>query len=199
MNRRTVPIVLIALLVLVAGCDNNDTSTSSQGSLLAPSADKTTATPLTTELLDSLDYEEFHGSLLPGFGGWLQAEMKTWPGGCVFSIMVPPNALPGNINERVEFSMRIPTYQSYMAHADDNLPLIIRLEPSNVNFLVPVTVMGTYMPWAPYQPGKEWDYGFIDPDYNIYGVPNYFWVKRWLRVTYQVPHFSDWASGPIPD
>ena len=103
------------------------------------------------EILASLEYEEFWGTIYPGMGGWLQTSMATWPGGSAFSIMVPPEALPGDPSESVAFSMRIPTQQSYWDYYDENgiwLPLIILLEPAGVNFAVPVTVMATWMPWV---------------------------------------------------
>ncbi len=47
--------------------------------------------------------------------------------------------------------MRIPTRASYEQYAEDHggqeLPLIIRLEPSGILFHENIIIMGTYMPW----------------------------------------------------
>ena len=144
------------------------------------------------ELLDTLDYEEFSGTLVPGQGGALLATMATWPKNCIFSIIVPPEALPDDDSNPVLFSLRVPTYQSYMEHASDNLPLIIRLEPSNINFHVPVMVMGTYMPW---DLPDAWEYWTIDP-LQFFGDVEVITTRQGRkRVLFDAPHFSDWMVG----
>lgn len=195
MKRFSLFLLLTISVVLVAGCGDESEPTASSPTVLAFAPDKSNTVVINDEILASLEYEEFWGTIYPGMGGWLQTSMATWPGGSAFSIMVPPEALSGDPSESVAFSMRIPTQQSYWDYYDENgiwLPLIILLEPAGVNFAVPVTVMGTWMPWVPFQP-SGFDAWTVNPDYEDYGPVRYLEFKKMWRVMYEAPHFSDWV------
>ena len=87
----------------------------------------------------------------------------------------------------------MPTYQSYMDHAGEFLPLIIRLEPSNINFHADVLVQGTYMPW---RTPTSWEHWTIAPAYEHFGnVSVYTTPQGRKRISYGAPHFSDWMVG----
>ena len=145
------------------------------------------------EFLDSLEYEEFSGDILPGYGAILHGEMKTWPGGCYFGINIRPESLPSDLTNPVTFSMRIPTYQSYVDYPD--LPLIIRLEPSDINFIEPVGVMGTYMPWTGLTAQDVFKYFCLLPVFTDYGEPSVTQVDRYVRIMFNASHFSVWGVG----
>ena len=110
----------------------------------------------TPEILADLEWETFEGSLLPGYGGFLLANSTTWGPGCSFSIQVPPDALPGAPGDpRIPVSISFPTKDSYLRYeripdlnCGAGLPLILDLEPHGINFLEPLTVYATYMPWT---------------------------------------------------
>jgi hypothetical protein len=197
MKSHAILIILIVLLVALVGCENDTHITGPQDTILTFSSNKALCAPPSQELMDSLDYEEFSTLVMPGEGGWLTAEMASWPRGSLFSINIPPTAVPDNGGEPVEFSMSIPTFESYMEHDDECLPLIIRLEPSNVMFQTPVTVMATYMPWVSLKQDdlynlKTFTYA---PEIEEHGTPAYFFEKKMLRVMFQTWHFSTWGVG----
>lgn len=208
MKKRTLVSLVILLFTAFAGCQHDGTgrqSPAQQDMILSSNsvlAGCPTWTATELEVLDSLEYEEFSGSIAPGQGGWLSATMQTWPKNSNFNIMVPPGALPDDATAPVAFSMRIPTrasYEKYAAeHGGEELPLIIRLEPSGILFHENIIVMGTYMPWR----NDE-----IDPDCGAVfwstedGNPTnigeaLLWLQknRW-RVRFEAPHFSDWEHG----
>ena len=205
MRRAYILLAMIGLLVLVGGCQDDPTGFDESGNSPVISGDKSAPDPTYMALLNSLEYEEVSGSIAPGLGGFIMMEMQTWPGGCTFAVNVPPGALPGDDDNGVPFSIRIPTYQSYLDHADyDNgkgLPVIIRLEPSGLNFLTPLTVWGTYMPWAAVDLSKPFVHRTVAPEYEEFGhVPSVHRDKKWVRFDFVAPHFSDWeVRGPKPD
>jgi hypothetical protein len=191
--------VLIALLVAAIGCENESANVATPRNVLTLSADKgkfyyTDIDPiyLNDEFLDSLEYEEFSGILDPNMGAILIGEMETWPGGGDFFINIKPEALPDDYYP-IEFSMRIPTYRSYQNHP--RLPLLIRLEPSHINFLVPLGVMGTYMPWTGVTVDDLFEYFCLTPEYETFGAPEVFEVDRKVMFRFSAPHFSDWGVG----
>ena len=198
MKRTVFQIILMALLGVAVGCENDPTTVVTQSSVLTFSPDKARTghvdvAYLTSEFLDSLEYEEFSGDIIPGQGAWLIGEMKTWPGGGDFAIDIKPESLPPDFTYPVEFSMRIPTYQSYLDYPE--LPLLIRLEPSDINFLEPVTVMGTYMPWTGVTVNDLFEYFCLTPEYQYFGEPTIFVVDRKVKIKFPAPHFSHWGVG----
>ena len=204
MKRTAFQIILIALLVVAIGCDNDPATVVTPSNVLTFSADKgknyyTNIDPiyLNDEFLDALEYEEFSGTIVPGAGAWLIGEMKTWPGGGDFCIDIKPDCLPPDFTYPIEFSMRIPTYRSYVNHPQ--LPLIIRLEPSGINFQVPLTVMGTYMPWTGVTVDDLYEYFCLTPEYETFGAPEIFEINRKVKMKFQAPHFSDWGVGNSAD
>ena len=205
MRRAYILLVAIGLLVLLGGCQDDPTGLDESGNSPVMYGNKSAPDPAHMALLDSLKYEEVFGSITPNLGGFIMIEMQTWPGGCTFAINIPPGSLPDDDNNNVPFSLRIPTYQSYMEHADydkgKGLPMIIRLEPSGLNFLKPLTVWGTYMPWAVVDLSKPFDYWTVSPEYEDFGhVPSVHRDKKWVRFNFEAPHFSDWeVRGPKPD
>ena len=152
-------------------------------------------------LIESLDYETFSGVMQPGMGGLMTAVAKTWPGTCYFGINVPPEALPSE-QSSTTFSLSVPTYASYMAHAAENLPLILRLEPEGIRFQVPVTVLATWMPWDDRTPDEYFN---VEPVYengvlvdtiaDEFGTPSVTKIKIGWRVMFSVGHFSDWETN----
>ncbi len=199
-KRISLPILIAILLTLAVGCDQDAPGPSSQVQLEVPTQffDKAQYPEVTTELLDSLDYEVMSASIQPGLGGVFQMTMKTWQNKAVFSIFVPQDALPTDNPYPVEFSMKVPTYQSYMDHINDPnpLPLIIRLEPSDINFAADVLVGVTYMPWAPVDDPPNFIYGELTPAFEEGqgSIINLRKTKIGWQFLFPVPHFSDWAG-----
>ncbi len=146
--------------------------------------------------LDQLDYETISGTLQPGQSGIMSEVLTTWPKNCRFSLLVPESSMPGGY--AINFEMRIPTQASYLENAGElNHRLVIRLAPDGEQFLGPITVEGTWMPWQGrgvppstlyYYNGDEWG------EAEIIYVPT---LDRY-RVRFQVNHFSDWEVGPEP-
>lgn len=152
--------------------------------------------------LDDLDYEEISGSLMPGSGGIMSQNLTTWPKNCRFSLVVPPEAVPPT-GPPIPFKVKVPTQASYLEYAaelENPDRLIIRLEPDGLQFLVPVTVKGTWMPWM-LGPGEAPD----DPDPLVFsngsdsGVATVTQEGTRYRVSFDVDHFSDWEVCPVPD
>lgn len=210
-------LALFALLLPVSGCDDDaSTPTANDGPvvmmrvveqldgppLVGDDCKAPTFTSTDPEILNGLTYETFSGTITPGQGGWLLAEPQTWPKGSTFTIMVPPGALPDDGTEPFGFQLQVPTYQSYLDNEDENdgagLPLVMRLEPSHINFLEPVQIFATYMPWS--DPG-------LDPADHTDWAPScqddsILWkydarARKW-RVRFEAPHFSDWEIEPTP-
>lgn len=199
--RKTITLALLIILLLVTfGCENGTkestlpTSTSNQigEKTLSPS------TPLPDSLLDSLEYEESHGILYPGNGAFLELIMRTWPGSCRFMIRIPQDALPDeDPNTPIPFSIKVPTYESYMEHEAENLPLIVLLEPSNLEFRTNIMVYVTYMPWV--QPNTDFPYGF-GPDYDVYdNAVVALYTRTRVELILSVPHFSKWIISGVEE
>ena len=213
MKTRTCKVIFLAILVALfaVGCENDPSSVPTQGNVLivssssqkamedSPSQSNYEPVYYNLEFLESLEFEEFAGTLLPGQGGMLFGQMETWREGGDFAIIVPPEALPDDDPDYpIEFSIRIPTYQTYMDHPD--LPLILWLEPSNINFLVPLTVMATYMPWTGLTVDDVFEYLCLIPDFQEYGEPEVFEVDGLVKIQFQAPHFSIWeVNGGTKD
>lgn len=205
MTRTALKIVLaMALTVMCAvGCENDHTdfltSPASNNDVVLP-LNKAKVDPLDTidpldltqEFLDTLEYEEFTGTIQPGVGGQLTVEMTTWVGGCLFGLQINPSSVPADWGPTT-FSMRIPTYQSYVENP--GLPLIVRLEPSGLNFLEPIGVMATYMPWSGLDAEDMFEYFCLLPEFAEYGEPTAVQVDRYVRLYFYVNHFSDWGVG----
>ena len=210
MKRMAFQIIFTAALVVVfaVGCEHDPTNVLTQSSDPTNFPNKAKDDPLTIspgdtiysymdlEFLDSLEYEEFSGNIPSNLGCGLMGEMETWPGGGDFTIFIHEGAVTSGYFP-IEFSMRIPTYQSYMDHPE--LPLIIRLEPSDINFEIPVTVIGTYMPWTGVTVDDVFKYFCLTPVFKNYGKPTVFEIDRKVKMEFQAPHFSDWGVGNSAD
>lgn len=209
MAKTTLRIIFAVVLVAVfaVGCENDRTTAVAPSNDLVFLPDKSNNGPfifdpsyyLDIEFLNSLKYEEFSGSLVPGIGALLIGEMKTWPGGGDFAINIPPEALPDDDpTYETEFSIRIPTYESYLRHPQ--LPLIVWLEPSDVNFLVPLTVMCTYMPWTKATVDDVYEYFCMTPLYEEFGPPTVYEIDGQVKLQFQAHHFSIWGvGGPVDE
>lgn len=208
MKKNTLVSLVILLFITMAGCQHDGAdlrSPAEQDSIMSTNGmlvECPTWTATELEVLDSLEYETFSGSLAPGQGGWLSATMQTWPKNSNFTIMVPPGALPDDGSAPVEFSMRIPTRAAYEQYASENggveLPLIIRLEPSGILFHENVVILGTYMPWRNDEIDTGCDAVFWSTEdgtpTNIGEAELWMQKNRW-RVRFEAPHFSDWEHG----
>jgi len=157
-------------------------------------------------LLENLHYELIEGTVTPGEGGLVSGTLQTWPKGCSFGLLVPPGALDTQDPTPVDFSVRVPTYESYMMHDHLNLPLILRLEPDGMEFHDTVTVMATYMPWEKEAPVDFWHVApiiengdVVDVEYRDVGRVEVRPVDAGWQVSFKVIHFSDWEVGELPD
>ncbi len=142
--------------------------------------------------LDVLEYETLEAPLNPANGGFFSLTMNTWVPKCTFGVMVPVGA--GNDNEYT-FSLSVPTKEMYDTYID--LPLILRMEPSNVIFASPIEVWAYYMPWEkfPFQDDETAVFRTgSDPDAEYILIPpeerDIIRGKHRLHATF--PHFSDW-------
>lgn len=198
-------VCVTAILVAVVGCETDPVGIEEGG---VDHAAKLNADPpvLHFALLESLEYEVISGNIFPDKGGMIVGNASTWPKESSFGLMVPPGAVPSRDSLPVEFTLRVPTYQSYMTFAERGLPLVFRLEPHGMQFLEPVTVMGTYMPWDKRIPTHYWHVTpvvengvIIDVDYEEFGEVDVQPGPSGLQVMFQVNHFSDWETGQLPD
>lgn len=195
MIRKSLLILLAAVLALQVGCDNQSSDLSSTVSPIELS-------PQMMEKggfdLESLQYESLTAQIMPGVGGFYTMTMNSWPGVCKFSVQVPEGAIPaseGGGDQPVVFSLRVPNKQSY----DNNpgLPLIVRLEPSGINFAEYITVYVYYMNFPPYNtafPGGP--LYWFETGEGEYAPANYLGKDRnGHRFMAKLPHFSDWDLG----
>ena len=206
MRRVSYPILICLLVTGLGGC-KNESLLSGPEIVTEMSRDQDTGDQkpfVHHDILDMLDYERIEGSIEAGFAGIMPYRSETWPGECWFGLNVPKGA----VQTSTQFVLRFPTYQSYMEHADLNLPLIVRLEPEHVHFPVPVTVMATYMPWIDGKPPSTYwnaepvydDAGnIIDTIFNEFGRARIQYINRKWQVHFKVNHFSDWEVGDIPE
>jgi len=194
MRRTTFSAFLTILFLVTVGCEKEtkDTTMPTAISNKGAGISLSTSSQIPSIYLDSLDYEESHGILYPGNGAFLELIMRTWPDACRFMIRIPQDALPdGHPETPIPFSIRVPTYESYMEHEADNLPLIVRMEPSNLDFQTNVMVYVTYMPWV--RPNSDFPYGF-GPDFDIYdNAVVAVYTRTRVELIMSVPHFSDWV------
>jgi len=197
-------LMTVALATLV-GCQTDPVGLEQDGGDLA--AKTNTMTPRAHyALLESLEYDVIRGTISPGQGGIVTGVAESWPEGNSFGLMVPPGALGNRDSVPVEFTMRVPTFDSYLAHAEFDLPLVFRLEPHGLHFQEPVTVTGTYMPWAADTPTHFWHVTpesaggkLVDVRYEEVGAVDVQRDPSGLRVTFQVNHFSEWEAGVVKE
>jgi len=204
---RTPTRVLLALIVLATfGCgDGTDT--------MAPDPTEPAGRapvhiyglkPTPPSVLDDLDWEEFSGFVTPGTGSVLMGTLTTWPKNCDVALNIPPNALPAG-SPPTEFSLAVPTRDSYDRYRDFNggrgLPLILRLEPSGIDFQVPVQVFATYMPWAEHNADAPFYVHWTNsPVFEYRGMTEMDRDQNRTTVSFDAPHFSDWeVTGGLPD
>ncbi len=198
-------VCMSAILVALVGCETDPVGIEEGG---VDHAAKLISEPplLHHALLESLDYEVISGNIFPDKGGMIVGAASTWPKGNSFGLMVPAGAVPTRDSKPVEFSLRVPTYASYMSSAERGLPLVFRLEPHGMQFRQPVTVMGTYMPWDKRVPTHHWhvtpEYEggeIVDVRYEEFGQVDVEPGPAGLQVLFDVNHFSDWETGQLPD
>lgn len=205
---------LASVLMLVGACDNESHDTGRPGDFSPATstglnvAEDCEWSPTPPEIIDTLDWEVFEGSLQPGSAGFLIAQPATWGPGCTFMIQVPPGAVTGGPEDpRVDFSIAFPTKESYLANQSENcgngLPLIMDLEPSGLLFTERVTVYATYMPWTDVTAQDILSESWWDS--SPFGEHELLWVqekKGVVTFAFKVDHFSRWAVGapdpPIP-
>ncbi len=204
MRRVSYPILICLMIAGFGGC-KNESLISGPEIVAEKNLDRGGQKPsVHHDILDMLDYEQVEGRLNAGESAILHYKSSTWPGDCRFGLNIPEDA----VQTDTHFVLRFPTYQSYMEHADLNLPLIVRLEPENVHFNVPVTVMATYMPWVDGRPPTifwnaepvyDEEGNIIDTLFNEYGRARILYINRKWQVHFKVNHFSDWEVGDIPE
>lgn len=198
MNRKALSTLLLLTGMVFVGCGGDPDGISR---VTGPTVGRPGSASTLHIDLDELDYEVFSGTLYPGQDGLLNATMTTWGKNCVFSLVVPASSMPSG-GAPINFTMSIPTKQSYIDHlAELDSMLIIRLAPDGQAFPGPITVSGTWMAWPgfnPQPPDTLWAYDHGGTDSSLVTiVPVGSTPPRW-RVTFQVYHFSDWETGPGP-
>lgn len=208
MAKASLNIIFAVVLVVVfaVGCENERPTVVAPSSDLVLLANKAKGDYpldfkpiyLDLEFLDSLEYEVFEWDLTPGADTLLLGQMQTWPGGGDVGINIPAEAFPVGVTYPIPFSIQIPTYQSY----EDNpgMPLFVRLEPSGIYFLVPLTVMCTYMPWYGGTVDDLYEYFCVTPEYEEFGAPEVLEIDRKIKIKFKAQHFSIWGTGgPVDD
>lgn len=151
--------------------------------------------------LDDLDYLTISGTLQPGQSAIIfQALPPDWPKNCTFGLIVPESSVP---YAPIDLSIQIPTREMYTDSEWSGLlahRLFFRLEPDNTQFLGPVTVLGTWMPW-------ENSVLAADPQPDVYAISDSDTVlvdvtfvpsENRYRLSFEVDHFSDWEVCPEP-
>lgn len=203
MQKQLVAILIIALIAL-AGCQQKPVGPEPQGP--AETAGKALQPDLEHyEMLESMEYETITGTIDPGKGGVLSGTLKTWGGDYAYGVVVPAGALD-SAGPSVEFSISVPTYQSYMEFAHRNPPLILRLEPDGAQFHKPVTVLAPWLPWADRLPEQFWcvvptyrDSKVVGVTYEDVGEVDLEPAPTGWRVSFDVNHFSEWETGAVGD
>lgn len=189
MNRTRLGAVLLVSGILFVGCDGDP------GRVASPTAPGGRSARPSSVDLDSLQYEVFSGTLYPGQSGAMYKNLKSWQApNCLFSLVVPASSMPDQ-GPPINFTMSIPTKASYDEDPTLFQRLIIRLAPDGEQFLGPITIQGTWMPWQGAPPNPLWYYS--GPDSGLATVTYLPSIQRY-RVTFQVNHFSDWEVGPEP-
>lgn len=185
--------VLPLLALLLVGCSANQDETDTITNIVVPPGEYRTTQSVSfpDSLYDQLSYEELTGTLSPGQGGIVGRYLSTWPKLCYIGLQVPPGA----VQYQTDFSMRVPTYQSYMEHPSLYDQIIVRLEPGSTNFLELITVHVTWMPWLPVPDGMIYETGDVFHGYSTIALDA---KTRRHSVTFQIDHFSDWETRPAP-
>ena len=192
--KRTGFFALIALSgLLFAGCGGDAGRVSD---LTAPPVTVGGGAQTSNLNLETLEYEELTGTITPGVGGLMGRNLTSWDKNCYFGFAVPPDALSPD-SPPVTFSMRIPTKAAYLANPEIYQRLIIRMEPGNVQFQAPITIIGTWMPWqlATGQAPPDPLYYYSGSEVGVATRTYLPATKRW-QVMFNVNHFSDWEVGP---
>jgi hypothetical protein len=117
--------------------------------------------------------------------------LSSWMKFCYFGLLVPPGA----VEFPTDFTMSIPTQAMYDLHPEIAEEIIIRFAPAGTEFLEPITVHATWMPWEGDPPPE-----LTFTDGETTGTTNPVYqpdIRRW-RVTFQIDHFSDWRVRPTP-
>lgn len=146
--------------------------------------------------LDQMDFVSISGTLQGGeAGGMLQSMPPDWPKNCRFGIFVPEASMQ---EYAIEFTVGVPTKAMYTGQEWGwflENRLFIRLEPDGENFLGPITVYGTWMPWegAPAEPLIA----FSGADTVAVSVTHDVALNRYY-LEFDVDHFSDWEVCPEP-
>ncbi len=192
MNRTLLAIAITLVAALLGGCGGQ---TGSPADVAAPPETPTGAYATTEIDFDELDYEVIEGTMEPGQPAVMGGYVTSWGRNCYFGLNVPDGA----IQQQVDFSIMVPTRNSYLSFGlgDPGIEdlLIVRLGPNGESFQVPITVCATWMPWRPLPSDLYYSCGEGDE-----GTPEVTFlpdVKRY-RITFQVDHFSDWRVGPRP-
>ncbi|RKZ13565.1 hypothetical protein DRQ53_08535 [bacterium] len=195
---------LLAILLLFIGACGTETENLTEPSDLRPVTGQDLDLdycwePTPQSVINTLEWEEFTGTIQPGNGGFLVAQSTTWGPGVYFSIQVPPDALPAG-NGPTDFSIRFPTKASYLANQSENcglgLPLILEMEPGGLVFNEPVTVHATYMPWTGVTAADLWEHWSSYPVFGDYELESVTQGKKGIvNITYKAPHFSRWETG----
>ncbi len=206
MKRNTLTGLLILIALLALGCGQMGSENESPNGPIAPPVLLTGGTGDTyPEIRANMTYETFTGTLSPNTGGALMVYSQTWPGQCMFSILVPQEAMGSE--SPTTFTLSFPDWDSYQArkNGDVLLPLILRLGPDG-HFNAPITIRATWMPgWD--KPVCE---DFLAGHYVEDGVGGFQWEelsdeceveifkmpRGKFEIQYQVDHFSDWDFGP---
>ncbi|HMB70525.1 MAG TPA: hypothetical protein VKU85_14515 [bacterium] len=146
--------------------------------------------------LDDLEYETISGTLADGQGGIMTGYMPNWGAKALFGLVVPQSSMPSGYD--VTFTMSVPTVEMYEDDVYGPLLedwLVIRLGPTPQNFLGPITVIGTWMPWDSNGPPVPLSYYYNGQEVGEVEVEQV--GARW-RLYFDVDHFSDWETGPEP-
>lgn len=160
---------------------------------------------LTQEYLRSLwlksDHQEYvriTGTIDVAAGGTIAGVPEGWPASCVFTVTVPPNALPPGHGPRVTLTIAAP-------RMGGDHPSVFLLEPDGLQFVRPVKVRLWHAPWLP--PAnclrkycltrREPIDTYSVSDYELFRAPAGQFVPS---VNFQTKHFSRWpvenGKGP---
>lgn len=145
--------------------------------------------------LDSLEYEVFSGTLMPGMGGALTGYARSWGPKCAFTLIVPASSMPDQ-GPPFPFTMSVPKKQSYDKYSVDlDSLLIVRLAPDGEAFIGPITIIATWMPWEGVPPDTLVVHSGSD---TTLAITQYNPTLGRYQATFSVHHFSDWEAEPEP-
>ncbi len=185
MEKKTAKILLCILIMLAGGCDDNTLDPVQTQIPASDVGEKDSVQDYLADLWEASnhgDWDVISGMINPITGGVVSGVPDSWPAGFVFSVDIPPKAIPGYPEVEVEpepiegknymqgfhdsWNERLPVgpivspvlISIYIPRYYDDVPgnydypAVYLLEPHSLEFTKPVEVTFCFPPWLPDTP-----------------------------------------------